>query len=193
MTEKPAARGRSPLHRNFTIRDVAILIAATAFGLALARFSMVHAEMWGGPTHQVLHALYLGTKLVSCVALAWTLAYCPLRIFRPRPRFRWAIRQPGTAACYAVLVALAMTVVLRFPHLVIDYIQSYFYPQLFVVYIFNDISLGGSVIAIWLFLLISGGWRSGGDWVERFGKALGAYWIASDLLAQFVLLLVNLV
>jgi hypothetical protein len=147
MTVNSAARRRSPRHRNLTIRDVAILVAATAFGLALARVSMVH-DMWGGPTHDLLHALHLGTRLVSCVVLAWTLAYVPLRMIRPRPRFRRAIRQPGTAACYAVLIALAITVVLRYPFWVISYLQSYFYPQLFIVILFENLALTSSVIGI---------------------------------------------
>src|SRR4051812_11370433 len=86
--------------RKITILDGMILVAATAAGLAVARWDLDHFRrsplavgMWTlGP--------------LSCVFAAWSVALLGLGLRGPRPRLVRLARQPGFVACLVTVVAM---------------------------------------------------------------------------------------
>ena len=82
----------------------------------------------------------------------------------------------------------------------ISLIISYFAPGLpyrhrfysfdFVVWlcILPICSVGTTVLAIWVVLWISGSWYAEQSWIDRTGRAVGIYWVASGVLLESALL-----
>jgi hypothetical protein len=94
--------------RRVTLSDGMIIVAAIAAGLAGARACM---EYFGWGSSPVRVGRWAGwTRLATVVALALTLAYFPLRLRRLRPSLRRVVRQPGTVACCAVVLAIVLSI-----------------------------------------------------------------------------------
>jgi hypothetical protein len=169
--------------RPFTVRDALILIGALAVGLALTR-----AALAGRPldrTHWV-HSVAVGLTAASPCAGAMSLALLALRLVRPRPGLRRLARQPGLVACAvfavdSILVALfAMTNRTGGRFFFADAMwilhgqwvlrTNYFWPQ-----------AGSAVGGAWIALALGGRWKAEPSWIDRAGRALGVYWIATYL------------
>jgi len=135
-------------------------------------------------------------------AISWAAAILFLRLRRPRERWRRLIRQPGLVACLATL----LVVVARVPGYtatrlrIMGNTQLTTYRPLFVsgesmgmgmpwdasIVVFgydqalNTMAMiGVAVAASWLLLAASGRWRAEPSWIDRAGRALGVYWIAT--------------
>src|SRR3954453_6913158 len=93
--------------RRFTLLDAMVVIAAIAVGLLPIPFLL---DVWtfslaGSPYWRFL--LLCGSMvdgMLCSFALTLGPALLALRLRRPRPRLRRVFRQPGTAACTAVVV-----------------------------------------------------------------------------------------
>jgi hypothetical protein len=46
-----------------------------------------------------------------------------------------------------------------------------------------------SVVAAWVVLATCGGWRTEANWLDRLGRALGIFWVASSFLVRLAGLL----
>ncbi len=137
------------------------------------------------------------------MAIFWTLAILGLRLRRPRERWRRLLRQPGLVACLAPLfvvlarlpgyatmrlriVLLNTNINIRSPFFVIGERWSERVPWSTdpVVFGFDQAlntlaMIGVAVAASWLLLAASGRWRAEPSWIDRAGRALGVYWIAT--------------
>ena len=51
-----------------------------------------------------------------------------------------------------------------------------------VTVVFSPIFVGQSVLVAWMTLIVSRRWRAEPSWVDRFGRAVGVYWIVAGLL-----------
>jgi hypothetical protein len=38
---------------------------------------------------------------------------------------------------------------------------------------------GSAVLAVWTFMMLTGGYRANSDWMDRLGRLLGFYWVMS--------------
>lgn len=159
--------------RPFSILDGMILVAATGVGLALGK-TIIH-DVQSMPVHPMWIA-----RPVSYFLLAWTLAFLPIRLRRPRPSRRRLFLQPGMAACIAVAVVAA-----------VDGLSWAYYwgkfgsdgPSQMLERFWRGHSQhpGPAVGLCWLGLVISRRWRPEPTWIDRLGRFLGFLWILTLL------------
>jgi hypothetical protein len=179
------------------------LVAATAVGLGLARG--VHDELWSqtnmsnGSVGAVLLAAARWTALGSPLLMAWTVALLPLTVPRPRPNLRASLHRPGTIACGAATLAMAIGAVNTTALLVVVWIKQSlgrYEPdgiiETLVQCLIHGAGIGMgmpglAVTVAWATLASSGHWQPGPDWLDRAGRCLGVVWIALMVLAPWIL------
>lgn len=155
-----------------------ILTAATAVGFGLMRLCL--PRRWGGLSP---HSLREWTSATAGVGtLAWTLAFVPLRLMRPRRPLDRLMCQPGMAACSAAAVVIIVSIAARFLTWVNARIVSPQRPRLFGNFLNNfgyvyALPIGPAVAATWFALILSGRWRPERGWIDRLGFAIGVFWI----------------
>jgi hypothetical protein len=104
-----------------------------------------------------------------------------MRLRRPRPSRRHAFRQPGTAACLAVIVAGSLSLVANWRSLVVP-----LFGNPITYFLHGLLRLGYSVLLVWLTLALAGVWRPSPDWIDRSGRVLGVFLIVVYLWSNFV-------
>ena len=177
---------RQDYRRRFNIADGLIITAATAATLAVLK----DAPDW---SHHVFlrgtFAGYLNPPLALRLALRatyvlipWTVAVFLMGLRHPRPGLRILITRPGMAACGAVTVWLGFKTLLLA-------LMSLGFPQKWTLirdYMGDGVALvswaAPAVAGAWLVLALSGRWCSEPGWFDRFGRVLGASWLALELL-----------
>jgi hypothetical protein len=152
--------------RPLTLLDVMILVAATGVGFHFCRASMdrqlVETKSW------------TTINLASFVAASWTISVLAIRLVPPRPGFRRLMRQPGTVACLIVAIVIAVKALYCG---VIGAVAPPIKPNWFETLALQSGSFGAAVCVAWLMLLLSGRRLPEPSWIDRLGRALGAYWI----------------
>ena len=113
--------------RRMTLLDAVLLVGSAAIGLGL--FELVHRtlfngwiwitdvgvpDVWTWSTTEAIVTLSDVTAFLLPIVLAWTVLLVMLRMRAPRPPWRHIWRQPGMAACLAVLVSWSWTVLALF-------------------------------------------------------------------------------
>jgi hypothetical protein len=185
--------------RTLTLFDGMILVAASAVGLSVflwivksVLYGPLFVQMFAPPpqgwtTGQVLVRGVQWIGFALPFACAWTCTVPILRMRAPRPRVRRGLSQPGVAACVASLVALVWASIALGGTLAVDRLASdtlsadprrwlfHFIVEELFAYV------GLAVASTWAALLLAGRWRRSADWIDRFGRILGAFWIASGL------------
>jgi hypothetical protein len=196
---------RTPQIRRCTLLDAMVLVAATAIGLSLARTYSQEAlnnNLESYPLFpKVLLSIWAAIVAVLPVPAMWSIALFGLGLRQPRPVLRRLVRQPGIVAAGAVTLVAAIrlvgfiTLIARTPNnrfytLGVSFFEAFAvrisYPgptsaaTLYNSAYFASSAFGVSmaVAAGWLLLFVSGRWRSEPVWIERFGRALGVFWIA---------------
>jgi len=127
------------------------------------------------------------------IVLTPTLGLIPARLSRPRPVRDRLWRQPGWVACFAVALALAISIVQQLLSLVFLLIRrpGAVRGELLVTY-FREMSLRlpqqavFAVAAAWAVLALGGWWESDRSWIDRLGRLFGLYWLAFPLMSWFV-------
>ena len=188
----------SPKSRRMpTLLDAILLVSSVAIGLGT--FQWAHRSMFQGWIWMLDHGLPAPGDwrainiVVTCsdamtllipIAAPWTFLLLVLRMRPPRPRWRQIWRQPGMAACLAVLVGwcwslLAVLLAFNATHVArpnrtltqFHWTQKYLSDGVFMY-------VGLAVAAVWAHLWISGRWRRSADWIDFMGRIVGALWIA---------------
>ncbi len=182
-----------------------VLIAATAIGFALARtYSLAVLDNALKPyplIPRVLLTIWVHILAALPVTALWSIAVFALNLRRPRHPLRQLVRQPGFVATGAVtlvslvrlggfLTLMARTIGNRFYTLSLGVSNAFSvtvsYPgPVNSATVYNSAYFASSafgistaVAAVWLLLIASRRWRSQPDWLDRLGRALGAYWVA---------------
>jgi hypothetical protein len=183
-----------------TLLDAILLVGSAAIGMGafqLARRSLFQGWIWlmdyGLPDVHTWSALNL---IVTCTDVTmflipvvgpWTVLLIVLRMRPPRPSWRRIWRQPGMAACLAVLLGwfwsgVALVLALdagyvarsnRF-HSPEEWWQKYLADEVFMY-------VGLAVAAAWIVLVFSGRWRRSADWIDLLGRLMGILWIVIGL------------
>lgn len=177
--------------RRFTISDTMVLIASLAAGLAWTAQGWKVFQASEQTTHEwgiLWKCTMLGSVMSLPCLLALTLGTIGLRIRRPRPSWRRVSRQPGTTACLAVLVGLAIAIPIlagwfaiqiRRSQVSSDELYKAIPGVLLEIMSMAAAPLGVSVLIVWLVLAIQGRWRRERSWIDRLGRIVGAAWIIS--------------
>ena len=102
---------RATVPRKFTLVDATALIAATAVAFVPIRLfdndpeTHLGLQDSGWTLWSILLFGWELNLLMSPLVVAWSAALCLLRLRCPHPRLSRACRQPGTAACLAIVTA----------------------------------------------------------------------------------------
>ncbi len=170
--------------RRFTIADGMILIAATAFALVAIRATLVDASgmtvspwAWAEPR-------------LTWVGLAFTLAFLPIRLRRPRPDRAGLWRQPGWVACVSVMISLLVslfqqvlsdaTLILRRPVPRLRHVLEQIPQETLLRLPMHAVIV---IVATWIVLHRGGQWNAEPGWVNRSGRAIAVYWVVINLLS----------
>ncbi len=193
--------------RRFRVSDAMVLITATAVGLAVFKaYYGVTWVYWGPPfgfaTRFIgwVNGLWSCLVLASPFAMAWTLAIFGLRLGRPRPRWRRLIRQPGFVAglmAATVLVFRLSGFATMYWRVGSDPALAVWNPRLdrpkgCIVagnpgllafdtdHFLGTMAMIGLAVALtWMLMLACGRWRPERSWIDRAGRVLGWFWIAT--------------
>jgi hypothetical protein len=185
------------VQRCLTLLDAMILVAATAVGLSLTGLlwdSMLgeyfYRPVSGWTSKAILAKAPLTVLLFLPLLTAWSFALLLLRLRRPRPRLNRLALQPGTAACGAAILVIAMTHVGLLARWVVevivmgevmfhraDSLDDYF----FIQFAPSTTSIACSVAAAWVLLAAVQLGRPEPSWIDRTGLVLGVMWIAAAL------------
>jgi len=150
-----------------------ILVGASAAGSALARtilndaLVMPRTPMWVA-------------RPITYFLLAWTLAFIPLRLRRPRPPLRRLMGQPGMAACCAVAIVTAIDATSWTIYgMQIDPQHA---REMLARYWRGASQHPGPAVAVtWLGLALSRRWRPEPGWIDRLGRVVGVLWLLTLL------------
>lgn len=182
--------------RRFTVLDAMVLVAATAIGCGVnARLGEFFEDQWGQATPDLLRSLSQGRKflgmavvlllLAGPIAASWTLALIPLRLIRPRPGLRLLASQPGWAASCGFAVGLAAGSVAVGMLLAVIEGRN----LAFLVQELSPMAPGlvaPAILAAWLTLILNRRWKPEPSWVDRLGRILGVYWLATAAVGPFL-------
>lgn len=189
-----------PSRRPARVSDILIVVATTAVGLAI--FNLVVAGVlweknllgrllqppdhgWDSGAVVVRGVEWIGPTLpFTC---AWSCTLIALRLRAPRPPARRLWRQPGLVACVAATIGLAwaalgLGAVLAVDRLFSDRLGSK--PQVWLFHFLVEELfpyIGLAVAVAWIVLALTRQWTRPADWIDRFGRLLGGYWIVVGL------------
>jgi hypothetical protein len=150
-----------------------ILVAATGLGLALAKNIIGDALLL--PTSPMWVS-----RPITYFMLAWSLAFLPIRLRRPRPSRRLMLTQPGMAACGAVALITMIDAFFWVSYWTrID--QNPSTAMLQNYWRVNSHHLGTAVGLTWSGLILSRRWRPEPNWIDRLGRFLGCLWLLTLL------------
>ena len=97
-----------------------------------------------------------------------------LQLRHPRDRLRRLFRRPGTAACYATTIALAIGGGVAVCGMLGRWADSI--PFLILAYGLPVLA-GSAVTAVWTLQMMVGRYRAASDWIDRLGRLMGFYWV----------------
>ena len=175
-------------YRKFTVLDALLLIAAVAIGLAWTKYyndckneyDSTYIEGERPPYVRGIEAVLSCTiGLSHCVAVV-TIVLLLLRFFGPRVRFRRLVCQPGVVAGGAVLLAVLVGMIDPAVYRIRTNFTDFNYANVCNLSDYFTLSSGNASLAVasaWILLGASGRWRGGNDWIDRFGLALGLFWL----------------
>ena len=177
-------RSRRPCRRP-TLADLLILIAAMGVGLAVMRpWVEVFAPFSGSPLDKLERRLYMTIPCGWALNIAWMV----IRWRRPRPDRLRLMRQPGSFACYGLILTAAMAFTVAMSGAILNPSRN----GLFmwnsaerVLLSFVPIFAGYNVLSSWGLLLLSGRWRCEPGWIDATGVLLGLYWVVVSLMVTF--------
>jgi hypothetical protein len=185
--------------RKFTLVDAMVLIAATA--VAFVPITLFYNSPDPPEGHQNTWVSWMsfftwGWELnlySSAIVVAWSAALCLLCIRKPRPRLSRVWRQPGVAACLAILIASAHFLIQNsllacFYHFRVGYAWSEAMTKMGLEATCSAFanSIDMSVPIVWLVQMLSRTWRAESSWIGRTGRVLGVYCTVSGILYGWV-------
>jgi len=172
-----------------------MLTAATAVGIVDTRHLwdvLPDHRLWKLGLGWTVSATFDRLTIVAAVLLpllaAWTVGVLLARLMPPRPSRRRVALQPGASACGAAVLVLIVDTVGQAASLVrLEWrlghpgltwktfgFLSWIHTRVLLTVAY-PISL--AVLSVWGVLFLSGRARPESSWVDRTGRALGAWWI----------------
>jgi hypothetical protein len=171
--------------RRFTLLDALVLIAATAGGFAIIRFSQESSfpgELVMPPLERFLFEAgwtfdYRIPPVLVCLSLATAL--CALR--SPQSLRKPLIRSPGVIACLLVVLVVVMETGRNFITHLVRHRQDPFLEMATVNWAYVSRQ---AVLVAWIAVRLSGRWRPVRGWPDRLGRWIGWTWLIMWVLAD---------
>lgn len=162
------------IRRRLTLADMLVMVAGVGVGLRMTQaWSRPFARFSGRPAGGLGVAI-----MASCwVAMALSMALLALRLLGPRPRWQALRWQPGFVAGVGTGLGAVFETINFSPYL----LESPNNINNWMVSVASPYQLGPSVAIAWAVLVISGRWRPESSWIDRMGRAIGAFWIGGYL------------
>lgn len=165
-----------------------MLIVGTAVAFGLMRltdeYTSMMKSMSTGDNHPPIftHLIFIQWRLGHTL-LGLGLSQMVLRLLRPRPTIRVAIRQAGFLASAAVVLACLFKVVFQswtyFFYTRNSPIPNRLYRWGGLIFVDDPETVVPVLCAAWLTLLVVGRWRPATDWVDSLGRWVGWCWFAT--------------
>jgi hypothetical protein len=194
--------------RRFLLSDAIVLIVATAVGFTVVRPYYLTMKLldWSPPIPSAapfngwIKGLWGCLVLAAPLVMAWTLAVLALRFRRPRDRWSRLVQQPGLVAGLVAALVLAWRLIgfatmcariagrsrlsiLTVRQGALRGAWGGWPPDSLLFetdhYLDTMATIGVGVATCWMLLLASGRWRPERTWIDRAGRALGWFWIAT--------------
>lgn len=170
--------------RRFTVLDAMVLTGAIAIGCWAELRNLGWLLNPDDPEPWLFWTIRGRRFLVRTApfASAATMALLFLRLLQPRPPVSRLARQPGFVACLAASLVLFVGGSMTFsgvsrntylPWRGLHFTDFFFY----LLQPFERAEVGFAVAASWLVLIVGRRWRPEPSWIDRCGRAVGAYWI----------------
>ena len=163
--------------RRLAIFDIMALTIAFAFGYTVA------LRLWA---EQVPWPMVNGTSVVL-LPITWTLV--ALRILGPRPARQRLFFPPGLAACLAVSAASFLSLCYGWDQPKVSFAGSQSLLSIAALRAVQPLPLAAAVAGPWLVFILDRRWRPEPSWIDRTGRCLGVYWLATGLIMPFLSLL----
>jgi hypothetical protein len=162
------------MNRRFSIIDAMILVGATALGLSVVR-------SWAGPVYFTPGTSFSGKLTASMVVLTsvclyWSIAILVISLRHPRAPLKLLCRQPGQAACLAVVLASLFILINNLPVVLHFRRSTRFFSSatdLLLAASTTTHQLAASIVVAWTVLVLSGNWSAVSGWIDRLGRTVG--------------------
>jgi hypothetical protein len=109
-------------------------------------------------------------QLLYCFIVPIVPALIVARLRQPRPPFRHLAGQPGFVASAALCLAAIIGIV----DVDLTFFNFVSFPPLFLM-----VLPGATVLTSWAVLVTMGLWQPEASWVDRSGRLVGAFWLAT--------------
>lgn len=174
--------------RRFTISDFMILIVIFAVWFFYIRWFFESNRYIVRPRHR-MYANYWGVFLSL---LFWSsVALLILRMRKPRASVLRISRQPGFAACVAVVVCFlthnlvygvnALVTLSRLPDRgTMPRLQNI--TRNMIDGALSTYEVASGIMLLWFYLAVSGRWRAEPSWIDRSGRLVGILWLIALVL-----------
>jgi hypothetical protein len=179
--------------------DLLILIGGVAVGSAIFRctetYSMVADDFAGDVDAGRVVGILMGIAGAASpflLALSGTLVVLLLR--RPRLPWKRLTRLPAATVAMVTVVSALLLISFGTTSVVIGLMRGGQLSDSAHLYFFGqwDAFVGSALVGAWSIQLLSGRWRPEACWLDRFGRVLGAGWVASACITLFVRLVFQL-
>jgi hypothetical protein len=181
---------RAPAKRPFRLVDGMVFVAATAVAFTIFRQGLA-----GGPAFTTFGGnlerwLFTWMRQVVPFPAMWSLALLAIAVFDRSSSRRRTIRQAGTVACCAAVVALALTTLIASAFYGLHTLEEIkVIPRIFThgrnshaMPPFADAPMeeivGAAVLGAWSVMVATGRWRVPRSWIDWTGCLLGIFWIS---------------
>jgi hypothetical protein len=181
---------RAPAKRPFRLVDGMVFVAATALAFAIFRQGLasgVAFSTFGGSLEQWL--FYWMRQVIPFPAM-WSLGLLAIAVFDRSSSRRRTLRQAGSVACCAAVVALAITTVIASTFYALHALEEIqIIPRIFThgrnahaMPPFANAPMGeivgAAVLGSWSVMAATGRWRVPRSWIDWAGCFLGIFWIS---------------
>ena len=175
--------------RRFGRLDAAVLLAATALGVFLARqmFRDMTQTVFDEGRHNP-RGFQLWRLAATPLFASWTLALLPLYLRRPGPRPGLLVRRPGFAAALVVALTAVRAGIEQAAWMISSHWRNGpLLPTFGLLEVcaafpgwFGSVAdpAGFVLASAWFALTWGRWWRPEPSWVDRAGRGLGWFWIA---------------
>jgi hypothetical protein len=172
--------------RRFGLLDGMILVVGSAVGFACCR-SVIPGSMDPIAGFSALNWTFTAVDAVGFLLMLSSFMVLAMRLRSPRPTIRRVARQPGAAACFAMVAFTTFRLLNVAYDLVTRNVIEYPSIESRVYHWLSPRSEDASTVAIvWMIFAFGRVGRPERSWIDRAGRVVGSCWILWALIGSFM-------